>query len=370
MNRLSKHSAYMEWAKLCSAAPFNLATSGLTNTSTAEFPLPGADMEITGPGGYGFAPLQERLARHTGAPAESVVAAAGASMANFLAMSVALNPGDEVIIESPAYGLFNDIASYLGVRITELPRPFDSGFAVDPDLLAGAITPQTRLIVLSNLHNPSGALLPAEVLSGIGELAQKAGVYVLVDEVYLEMMFDASMLSAFALGQQQFPDANPFIVTNSLTKAYGLSGLRCGWVLAAAPLSHRMWRLNDLFGVNAAHVAEQMSVVAFDRLEVVRTKARQLLITNRQLLNDFLDAHPELPCYRPSFGTVAFPRLLAGSPDEFFKLLRDKYETSVVPGAFFGMPDHFRIGVGGSTEVVREGLERLGSALRDFGRPG
>jgi aspartate/methionine/tyrosine aminotransferase len=366
MNRLSKHSAYMEWAKLCSAARFNLATSGLTNTSTAEFPLFRSDMEITGPGGYGFEPLQEQLAHHTGAPAESVVAATGASMANFLAMSVALNPGDEVIIESPAYGLFADIANYLGARITEVQRPFETGFAVDPGILAGAITPQTRLIVLSNLHNPSGALLPEEVLLRIGELAQKAGVYVLVDEVYLEMVFADATPFAFGLGQQQFPDANPFIVTNSLTKAYGLSGLRCGWILAAAPLAHRMWRLNDLFGVNAAHVAEQMAVVAFDRLEMVRTKARELLATNRQLLNNFLDAHPELPCYRPSFGTVIFPKLPVGSPDDFFKMLRDKYETSVVPGAFFGMPDHFRVGAGGTTEVVRNGLERLGLALRDF----
>src|SRR4051812_6714095 len=155
MNRLSKHSAYMEWAKLCSIAPFNLATSGLTNTPTAEFPLPRADMEITGPGGYGFAPLQERLARHTGAPAESVVAATGTSMANFLAMSVALDPGDEVLIESPGYGLFADIANYLGTRIGEVHRPFQSDFMVDPDRLADAITPRTRLIVLSNLHNPS-----------------------------------------------------------------------------------------------------------------------------------------------------------------------------------------------------------------------
>jgi aspartate/methionine/tyrosine aminotransferase len=366
MNRLPKHSAYMEWAKLCSAAPFNLATSGLTNTSTAEFPLARIDMEITGPGGYGFGPLQERLARHTGAPAESVVAATGASMANFLAMSVALNPGDEVIIESPAYGLFADIANYLGTRISEVHRPFDKGFRIDPEKLADAITPQTRLIVLSNLHNPSGALLAEEVLMRIGELAQKAGVYVLVDEVYREMMFDNSAPSAFTLGQTRFADANPFIVTNSLTKAYGLSGLRCGWILAAAPLAHRMWRLNDLFGVNAAHIAEQMSVAALDNLEVIRTKARQLLATNRQLLEEFLDAHPDLTCYRPNFGTVVFPKLPAGSPEEFFQLLRDKYETSVVPGAFFGMADHFRIGIGGTTEMVRPGLERLSAALSEF----
>jgi DNA-binding transcriptional MocR family regulator len=106
MTQLVKHSAYMEWAKTCSMARFNLATSGLTNTSTAELPLVNEDMGITGPGGYGYAPLQERISRHTGAPVECVVAATGASMANYLAMSAVLDPGDEVLIERPAYGLF------------------------------------------------------------------------------------------------------------------------------------------------------------------------------------------------------------------------------------------------------------------------
>ena len=81
---------------------------------------------------------------------------------------------------------------------------------------------------------------------------------------------------------------------------YGLSGLRCGWILAAPELAHRMWRLNDLFGVNAAHVAEQMSVIALDQLEVLRTKSRALLAVNRRLLDAFLDSHRELECYRPT----------------------------------------------------------------------
>ena len=369
MKSPNKRSPYMEWAKIRQMAKFNLATSGLTSISTRDFPLVQPEMEITGPGGYGYQPLQERLARHAGAPVQCVVAATGASMANYLAMSVVLNPGDEVLIERPGYGLFTDIADYLQVSVRWLDRDPTSGFAVDPDRIGDHLNAKTRLVVLSNLHNPSGALIPENVLHRIGSLAQRNDIHVLVDEVYLEMLFDVTSPTAFRIGQGLGNDANPYIVTNSLTKAYGLSGLRCGWVLAAPELAHRMWRLNDLFGVNAAHIAERMSVAALDRLDEVRQRARTLLTRNRQLLDRFLDAHPELECFRPPGGSVVFPKLPATNPDSFFELLRTKYETTVAPGRFFGSPDHFRIGIAGDTAMVAEGLERLDAALREFLRP-
>ena len=363
---VNKRSAYMEWAKTRSLARFNLATSGLTNVGTRELRLQRPEMEITGPGGYGFQPLQQEISEHTGAPVECVVAATGASMANFLAMSAVLNPGDEVLVEQPAYGLFDDVADYLRAKIIHFDRRFETGFEVDVDDLRKRITPATRLIILTNLHNPSGVLIPGSTLRQIGEAASPSGAFVLVDEVYLEMLFDPKAPAAFSIGSNLGASTNPFIVTNSLTKAYGLSGLRCGWILAAPELATRIWRLNDLFGVNAAHMAEQMSVEAFDRLDVLRQRTRVLLESNRQLLDQFLDAHSELECVRPPGGTVVFPRLARGDTAAFLTLLRDKFETTVVPGTFFGMPEHFRIGIGGETEMVRGGLDRLGAALAEF----
>jgi aspartate/methionine/tyrosine aminotransferase len=155
-------------------------------------------------------------------------------------------------------------------------------------------------------------------------------------------------------------------VTNSLTKTYGLSGLRCGWILAAPELAQRMWRLNDLFAATAAHPAERMSVMAFDHLEQFRERARDLLTTNRALLDAFLDSRDDLECFRPPAGSVVFPRLPRGEPEGFFRLLREKYETSVVPGSFFEMPRHFRLGIGGETNTLKGGLERMGAALDEF----
>jgi aspartate/methionine/tyrosine aminotransferase len=181
---------------------------------------------------------------------------------------------------------------------------------------------------------------------------------VLVDEVYLDAAFELAPVSAMRLGPE-------FIATNSLTKIYGLSGLRCGWILAEPELARRMWRLNDLFGVNAAHAGERLSVIALQRLPEIASRVRALLETNQRLLNDFLAAHQEtLDCRPLRFGTVCFPRLRRGDCDAFCAMLRERFETSIVPGRYFGMSDHFRLGIAQDTVQLREGLARLGEALK------
>jgi len=366
----TKRSLYMEWAKTHSHAKYNLATSGLIGISREEFPLDVRELDITAPGGYGHAPLLARLAVHTGIPEECIVTAAGTSMANHLAMAAILEPGDEIVLEQPAYGPLLDVANYLGARVKRLPRRFESRFSISLDELQRAITNSTRLVVLTNLHNPSGALLSSEMVGAIGKLAMRSKVRVLIDEVYLEMLFGKPAPFCFPIGNGiAGAKENPFIVTSSLTKVYGLSGLRCGWILAAPGLARRMWLLNDLFAATGAHPAERLSVTALDHLEKFRERARSLLTANRALLDSFLDSRHDLECFRPPAGTVVFPRLPhSRDPEAFFQLLREKFETSVVPGSFFEMPRHFRIGIGGDTPTLRAALERLSSALDAFAR--
>jgi aspartate/methionine/tyrosine aminotransferase len=219
------------------------------------------------------------------------------------------------------------------------------------------------------MHNPSGALLSTEMIRAIGKIAQRARAHVLIDEVYLEMLFAQPQPFSFLIGNSIAPAGeNPFIVTTSLTKVYGLSGLRCGWILAAPDLARRMWLLNDLFAATGAHPAERLSVMAFEHLQHFRERARTLLTANRVLLDTFLSSRSDLECFRPPAGTLVFPRLKRGDTKAFFKLLREKYETTVVPGEFFEMPRHFRIGIGGDTSGLRASLERLGAALDEFAK--
>jgi aspartate/methionine/tyrosine aminotransferase len=357
--RSTIRSPYMEWAKLCSAAPYNLATSGVASYPLAELEVQVQHLEINGPTAYGYPPLQERLARKNQVQPECVVAAAGTSMANHLAMAACFEPGDEVLVEQPTYELLLSTARFLGAKLRRFRRRFEDDFRIDPQEVEKRVTPRTRLIAITNLHNPSGALTDEPTLAAIGEIALRCGARVLVDEVYLEAMFDAPVRSAFHLGKQ-------FVSTNSLTKAYGLSGLRCGWVLAEPELAERMWRLNDVYAATAVHPGELLSVMALDRLQQIAGRAGSILDANRQVVNSFLDSSRKLRCFRPAFGTVVFPQLRRGDVAEFCSLLREKYETSVVPGKFFEMPRHFRIGLGGDTEMTAEGLRRLGRALEDY----
>src|ERR1019366_3382150 len=125
-----------------------------------------------------------------------------------------------------------------------------------------------------------------------------------------------------------------------------------------------MWRLNDLFGVNAAHAGERLSVIALQCLPEIAGRVRALLETNQVLLNDFLAGQQEtLECRPLRFGTVCFPRLRHGSCDTFCAMLRTRFETSIVPGRFFGMAEHFRLGIAQDTAQLREGLARLAEAL-------
>ncbi|MCC6235887.1 MAG: aminotransferase class I/II-fold pyridoxal phosphate-dependent enzyme, partial [Verrucomicrobiales bacterium] len=153
------------------------------------------------------------------------------------------------------------------------------------------------------------------------------------------------------------------ITTNSLTKVYGLSGLRCGWVVAEPALIEKMWRLNDLLGVIPAHAAERLSLLALSRFDLLRDRARHILETNRALWNTFLASRPELEDRPLPFGTVAFPRLKHGRVEDLADLLRARYETTVAPGSFFGCPDSFRVGLGLRPEAFAQGILHLGAAL-------
>jgi len=357
--RTKARSEYIHWFKLSGSARFNLSGSGILGLPLKELPIQLSDLEISAPGGYGYPPLQQRLANRYGVSQECVVSAIGTSMANYLAMSAVLEPGDEVLIEQPTYDPFLEIARYLGAAIRRLPRAPENDFQISLEDLDRLVTKSTRLIVLTNLHNPSGALLEESTLRQIGEIAQRHGARVLVDEVYLEMLFHQPVRTSLHLGPH-------FMVTSSLTKAFGLSGLRCGWILADPELADRMWHLNDLFGNIPSHTAERMSVFALDHFEPISARAKALLTRNSKLLENFLAANPHLETLRPPGGTILFPRVPGGDADAFCKFLREKYETSVVPGKFFEMPDRIRLGIGGVTQEVEEGLDRLTQALHEY----
>ena len=355
-------SPYMQWAKTRSGAKYNLASSGMRNLTPEEFPYSTNDVGLSGASFYGFPPLQRALARHAEVDQSCVFSSIGTSMANFVAMAAVLEPGDEVVIESPAYDLLPSAAGYLQANVKWLPRPESLGYQPDLKALQDTLSTETKLIVLTNLHNPSSAYIDAPALHEIGRLARAAGARVLVDEVYLDAAFEAAPRSASHLGKE-------FIITNSLTKVYGLSGLRGGWVVAQPALVERMWRLSDLFYGIPAHASELLSLRALERLPELKARTKAILDRNRALVNQFIASRPELECAPVPFGMTVFPRLKGLDVDALCDILRNRFETTVVPGSFFGQPDHFRLSFGQDTPIVEEGLKRLGKTLDELSTP-
>ena len=352
------HSDYMQFAKLKVEARYNLASSGVLNCSLADIGCDPAALALHGVNMYGFVPLVERVAARFGVDADCVVMpGGGCSFANHLAYAAMLAPGDEVLVEQPTYELMTSTLGFLGARVTRFARRAEAGWRLDPDAVAAAITPATRLVVLTNLHNPTGALAEDAVVAAVAAAAARVGAFVHVDEVYRELLF------APGEARTSFREDGNIVVTSSLTKAYGLSGLRCGWILAPAALARRMRELNDLFGVQPPHIAECLAVAAFDRIDALRARGRAIVAANRAAYREILGGHEALEQRVFDQGTTVFPRLVTGDGDGLFEVLSGRFETSLVPGRFFGAPAHVRIGLGGEVGASRVGYERVRAAL-------
>jgi hypothetical protein len=352
-------SEYLRWAKMRPPTRFDLTSSGVPYLPLRELPVSIDDLELSGTGAYGYPRLQQAIAERYGVDEACVVAAMGASMANMLALAALVQPGDEVLIEHPTYEPLIATARWLGAKVRRFSRRAEDGFRLDPAQVERALTPRTRAVVVTNLHNPSSALADDDVLWAVYELAGRVGARVIVDEVYLDALFEPQPRTAFHLAER-------LIATNSLTKVYGLNGLRCGWVLAEPALAERMWRLTELFNNIGVHAAERLSLIAFQNLDAIARRSRTLLDANIAALNAFYAVHPQLRTMKHAQGTVSFPRVVDGDADALCALLADRYETAVVPGRFFGMADHIRIGLGIDPATFAEGLERLGRALNDL----
>ena len=352
-------SPYMQWAKSHTHVEYNLASSGMTNYPLAKLPVKMGDLEITGDSYYGYPPLMEALSKHCGVPTDHIVATIGTSMANFVAMAALVEPGDEILLEEPTYELLLSAAQFHQASVRRFTRRAENGFMITVEDVDRALTSRTKLIVITNLHNPSSALTDEKTLLEIGEVARGVGARVLVDEVYLDAVEEKRPRTAIHLGKE-------FIVTNSLTKIYGLSGLRCGWVLAEPELIQKMWHLIDLMYGIPAHPSERMSVIALKNLPAIYQWSKKILDENHRLLKQHFLQRDDIELQYHGMGTVVFPKLKNGSVEKLYRLLMERYKTAIAPGKYFEMPEYFRIGLGGKPEMFQVGLKNLCAALDEF----
>jgi aspartate/methionine/tyrosine aminotransferase len=346
----------MEWAKTRPAAAYDLAISNVLGASIDDLPGAAEALSLSGRNDNGYPPLLEAIATRYGVRPAQVTTAQGTSGANFLVYAALLAPGDDVLVEQPGYDPLLGACRLVGANVVRFTREFGEQFALDPDRVRAALTPRTRLIVITSPHNPSGAVAAADALREVGRMAAGHGAHVLVDEVYLDAA-DASVPTAATYG-------DTFVVTSSLTKSYGLAGLRCGWVLSSEDVAARIRRARDVVDGTGAIVAERQGVLAFEHLDALIARARRILAENRPIALEVLRRRPELEFAEPRGGTIVFPRLKdVDDTSRFADRLLDERGTAVVPGRFFQAPGHIRLGFSGPTGALRAGLAALEAAL-------
>ncbi len=351
---------YMEWTKKLKGCRIDLRPSSIERVSLASLDLDLSDLEISGGNSYGYPPLLNVMAARYGVGSENVISTLGTSQGLFLACAALLSPGDNVLVEKPAYEPLLAVPAALKAGIRRFERRFQDRYRVDPESFRRAMDGSIRIVLLTNLHNPSGAGLTAPEFQMIIQAARSENAYVLVDEVYLDFLDNPSSRSAFAFEKN-------IIVVSSLTKVYGLGGLRCGWMLAPVPIIESVKRIIDTMHVEGVFLGEQVALKCFDRLARIREAAQPRIAQNFSLLKAFIHTDNRLSWVEPDGGVIAFPRIVSGPEgDKLAAHLRDQYGVCVVPGSFFECPAHFRIGLGGDSQAFQEGLSCLSRALDDL----
>jgi aspartate/methionine/tyrosine aminotransferase len=347
---------YMEWAKSRPKPAIDLAGSNLLACGLDDLPGARDAVDIAGEAPDGYRPLVEAIAARHGVAPEAVATAGGCSGANFLVCAALVDAGDDVLVESPYYDPLPAAARMVGARVATFSRRFEDGFDIDPDRVLAALTPRTRLIQLTSPHNPSGVLASAGSLAAVARLAETRGIHVLVDEVYR----DATAPPLPAIAASLSPAV---ITTSSLTKAYGLASLRCGWAIASPALAERIRRARDVVDVWSAIPADRLALVALRHLDRLSERTAAIAGPNRERVRSWLSQRSDLECASPA-ATLAFPRI-KGVPDSspFCETLFRETGTAVAPGRFFGSPAHFRIAFGGEPGALARGLAAISRRL-------
>lgn len=352
---------YMEWMKRRGSPKYDLCPSGVSDISLSELGIDIEDLEIFGENSYGYRPLVQSIGKKYQVHEDNVMLSLGASHALFQVCALLLMKGDEVLIEKPAYEPLRAVASAFGGRISRLNRKYEQGYALDMDELEKKLSDKTKFILLTNLHNPSGVSIPLSTLKDMAEMAKKRGVFLVVDEIYLEFLEGEAGLTSYHL-------ADNIIVFSSLTKVYGLSGLRCGWILAPPEIVKKMKIFLDYSLVEGVFIGELISSMVFDQLPSIKRRKEERFRRNSQLIKDFIESENQLSWIEPSGGIICFPRIESGlSGDDLARILREDFDTAIIPGSLFESPQHFRLSMDVEPHVLAEVLENIKNVLSKFG---
>lgn len=355
---------YLRWAKEHQGrARYSLTCSNMRPVTLTELGLGLDDVAIASGDPDGYEPLKAVVAEQFGVSPAEVFIGSGATGCNFVAFAAALDeaaggPG-HVLCETPGYTCLDDAVRPFGAAVETFARPYDSGFAIDCDDLRRRLRPETRLVVVTNLHNPSGAALrPAELVE-LAKLAEGHRCRVLVDEVYRDFVDEAASPMARRYGGRMTS-------VTGLSKVYGLSGLRVGLLFADAAFVRRCYRIVDYLAGSNSVPGDAIAAAALRRRARLVERARSIAAPALARVRAHVETDDLLEWAAPPAGIIAFPRIRR--PVDTMALadyLEREYDLGVTPGDLFGLPGHVRLGFGlAEPEELEEALRRFRAGIR------
>ena len=343
---------------------YNLSESSIRDRSVAELGLTIPSLTLLYAEHRGSRRLRELIvADQAELGADDVLITGGAATALFIVSTSLLDRSDHLVVVRPNYATNLETPRAIGCSVSFMDLEFEAGFRLDFDELAAAMTPQTRLVSVTCPHNPSGVMFTAEELQRLVALTEEKGCYLLVDETYRDLSFDGRLPQAAALGRH-------VIGVSSLSKAYGIPGIRIGWLITRdSKLQETFLAAKEQISICGSVIDEWIAEQVMERSIGFLDPTLVEMRVRRQLVSEWIGREPLLEWIPPKGGVVCFPRMKAEPPGgtaAFYRRLLESHGTYVGPGHWFEMSDlFFRLGYGWPTrDELEAGLAAISRALR------
>ena len=319
--------------------------------------------------GYSEAPGTIELRRaiaatYRGAGPEQILVTTGAIEANFLLFNVLLEPGDHVVAVYPAYQQLYSVPRAIGCDVSLWKLRPETGFRYDLDELERLVTSRTRLIVINTPHNPTGAMLSERDLARIDALAESVGARVLSDEAYRWLEIPG--------GEPLAPPMRDLgssgVSVGTLSKPFGLPGLRIGWIAGTAELAAECWAMRDYVSLSPGRLNDALAVLALKHRERVVLRTQRIVRQNLETAMAWFAAHSDTVSWTPPRGgLLALMRYELDIPSlELSNRLAEKFGVMLAPGSAFGIEHHLRLGIGQEPKTFSEGLRRTAACFADL----
>jgi aspartate/methionine/tyrosine aminotransferase len=348
---------------------YDMSESGVRPLTLRELTAMGFDLEsfLDVPLGYsqsnGTIELRERIADiYAGATVDHIEVTNGTSEANYLIALSEVQAGDVVAMQVPNYMQMWGVARSLGAEVRTFTLRTEHAWEPDWDEFERAVTPKTRLLYLSNPNNPTGSVLSDAAMRRIVDRCQQTGTWLLSDEVYLGAEITAPRTKSFwGMGDR-------VIVTSGLSKAYGIPGVRIGWIVGSRQLVEDCWSQHDYITIGPNKLSDRIARVAVEAKNRDQCYGRtgEILRHNLPIAREWAAAFGDrLQWTPPTAGAIALMKYAADTPSlAIAERIRINQHTLIVPGTHVGIEGHLRIWLGGREEYLREGLRRIGTELK------